>query len=63
MIFSGRLKGGQKKWRLAFLSPPAILKRVLSLKLQNFAVKSNSENLFTLVQKNSECAAKETKEK
>ena len=39
MIFSARLKGGQKKWRLAFLSPPAILKRILNLKTQNFAVK------------------------
>ena len=28
-----------KKWRLAFLSPPAILNRILSLKTQNFAVK------------------------
>ena len=28
-----------KKWRLAFLSPLAILKGFLSLKLQNFAVK------------------------
>ena len=28
-----------KKWRLDFLSPPAILKRFLSLKLENFAVK------------------------
>ena len=28
-----------KKWRLAFLFPPAILKGFLSLKLQNFAVK------------------------
>ena len=30
---------GQKKWRLAFLSPPAILKRILSSKTQNFDVK------------------------
>ena len=28
-----------KKWRLAFLNAPAILKRFLSLKLENFAVK------------------------
>jgi len=38
----------------AFLSSPAILKGVLSLKTQKFAVKSISENCFTLVQKNSE---------
>ena len=29
----------QKKWRLAFLSPPAILKGFLRKKLQNLAVK------------------------
>ena len=29
----------QKKWRLEFLSSPAILNSVLSLKTQNFAVK------------------------
>ena len=45
---------GQKKWRLENFISPAILKGVLSLKLHNFAVKSNSENRFTLVQKNSE---------
>ena len=39
MIFSARLKGGQKKWRLEFLSSPAILNGILSLKLENFAVK------------------------
>ena len=44
----------KKKWRLAFLSPPAILNGILSLKLQNFAVKWNSEKRFTFVQKNSE---------
>ena len=49
---------GQKKWRLAFLSSPAILNGILSLKLQNFAVKSNSENRFTFCQKNSEYAVK-----
>ena len=37
-----------------FLTTPAILKRFLRLKLQNFAVKSNSENHFTSRQKNSE---------
>ena len=30
---------GAKKWRLAFLFPPAILNCILSLKTQNFAVK------------------------
>ena len=44
----------QKKWRLEFLSSPAILKRILNLKTQNFDVKSNSENRFTFRQKNSE---------
>ena len=48
------LKSRQKKWRLAFFSPPAILNGFLSLKTQNFAVKWNSENRFTFVQKNSE---------
>jgi len=43
----------QKKWRLAFFSHPAILNGILSLKTQNFAVKSNSENRFTFIQKNS----------
>ena len=44
-----------------FLSSPAIQNRILNLKTQNFAVKSNSENHFTLVQKNSECAAQKQK--
>ena len=44
----------QKKWRLEFLTQPAILNRVLRQKLQNLAVKWNSENRFTFVQKNSE---------
>ena len=44
----------QKKWRRKFLSPPAILKGFLRKKLQNLAVKSNSENHFTFIQKNSE---------
>ena len=35
-----------KKWRLVFLTPPTILNGVLSLKTQNFDVKSNSENHF-----------------
>ena len=35
-----------KKWRLVFLTPPSILNCILSLKTQNFAVKSNSENRF-----------------
>jgi hypothetical protein len=39
MIFSARLKGEQKKWRMDFVSSSAILKGFLSLKLQNFAVK------------------------
>ena len=34
-----------------FLTTPAILKRILRQKLQNFAVKSNSEKRFTFVQK------------
>jgi hypothetical protein len=38
-IFHPCLKKGQKKWRLAFFRSPAILKRFLSLKLENFAVK------------------------
>ena len=42
------------KMAARFLSSPAILYCVLSLKLQNFAVKWNSENHFTLVQKNSD---------
>ena len=54
MVFSGRLKGGQKKWRLVFLTPPSILNCFLRRKTQNFAVKSNSENRFTYSQKNSE---------
>ena len=33
----------------------AILKHILRLKTQNFAMKSNSENRFTFIQKNSEC--------
>ena len=37
-----------------FFLPPAILKRVWMRKFQNLAVKSNSENRFTLIQKNSE---------
>ena len=54
MIFSGRLERGKKKWRLAFLSSPAILKGFLRRKTQNFAVKSFSENHYTFSQKNSE---------
>ena len=46
--------GGRSENAGKFLSSPAILKGFLSLKLQNFAVKCNSENSFTLVQKNSE---------
>ena len=34
---------------------------ILSLKLENFAVKSNSENRFTSHQKNSEYAVKKKK--
>jgi hypothetical protein len=45
-----------KKWRLKILSTPTILTGFLSLKTQNFAVKSNSENRFTFSQKNSEYA-------
>ena len=41
-IFEKRQKNGG--WK--FLSPPAILKCILSLKTQNFAVKSFSENRF-----------------
>ena len=36
----------QKKWRLAFFFSPAILKRILSLKTQNFDVKWNCKNHF-----------------
>ena len=36
----------RKNWRLEILSSPAILNRILRQKLQNFAVKSNSENHF-----------------
>ena len=43
-----------KVWRLVFLTPPTILKRILSLKIQNFSVKWNSENRFTFVRKNPE---------
>ena len=50
----GIVMNRNNKWRLAFLSLPAILKRFLRLKLQNFAVKWNSENRFTFSQKNSE---------
>ena len=45
------------------MSFPAIQKRFLRRKTQNFAVKSNSKNHFTLVQKNSECAAPKNKRK
>jgi hypothetical protein len=51
----------QKNGGWKFLSSPAILKGFLRQKLQNFAVKSNSEKRFTFVQKNSECAAKKQK--
>ena len=37
-----------------YITAPTILNGVLSLKTQNFPVKSNSENRFTFVQKNSE---------
>ena len=47
-------KKNAKNWRLEFLSSPAILNRILRLKTQNFAMKSNSENCFTFIQKNSE---------
>ena len=40
---------------------PSNLNGILSLKIQNFAVKSISEKRFTFVQKNSECAAKKQK--
>ena len=55
------LDSRQKKWRRFFLSPPTILKRFLSLKTQNFAVKWNSENHFTFIQKNSEYRQKNKK--
>ena len=48
------LKFEQKNGGWKFLSSPTILNRILSLKTQNFAVKSNSENHFTFIQKNSE---------
>ena len=44
MFFCLEIKA--KKWRRAFFSPPAIVNGFLSLKTQNFAVKSNSENHF-----------------
>ena len=44
----------KQNWRLVFLSPPTILNSILRQKLQNFAVKSNSEKRFTFIQKNSE---------
>ena len=47
--FLGKKNGGWK-----FLSSSTILNRFLRRKTQNFAVKSNSENRFTFVQKNSE---------
>ena len=53
MIFSGRLERDKKNGGSLF-SLPAILKRILSLKTQNFAVKLNSEKRFTCSQKNSE---------
>ena len=40
---------------------PAILKGFLRQKLQNFPVKSNSENHYTFSPKNSECAANKQK--
>ena len=61
MIFSTRLKGGQKNGGWKILPFPAILKGFLRLKLQNWAVKSNSEKRFTFAQKNSECAANRQK--
>ena len=51
-------KGGKKNGGWKFLSPPSILKCFLRLKLQNFAVKSNSENRFKFSQKNSEYTVK-----
>ena len=42
-------------------STHSILNRFLSLKFQNFAVKSKSENRFTFVQKNSEYATNKEK--
>ena len=50
-----------KNWRLEFLSSPAILNRILSLNLQNFAVKLICKNRFTLRQKNSEYAIRKQK--
>ena len=38
-----------KKWRLEFLSSPTILKGILNLKTQNFAVKLNCKNRFTFI--------------
>jgi len=37
--FFSKIKRGIKKWRLEILSSPTILKGILSLKTQNFAVK------------------------
>ena len=45
---------GQKKWRGVFFRTPSPLKRFLSLKIQNFAVKWNCKNRFNFSQKNSE---------
>ena len=44
-----------------FITSPAILNRIFSLKLENFAVKSNSEKRFTFAKKNSERAVKNKK--
>ena len=51
----------QKNGGLFFLTPPTILNGVLSLKTQNFDVKSNSEKRFTFIQKNSEYAVNKQK--
>ena len=44
----------EKQSAFCYLSPPTILNGILSLKTQNFPVKSNSENRFNFIQKNSE---------
>ena len=52
----------QSLFRLhVFFIAPAILKGFLSLKLQNFAVKSNSENRFTVIQETQNVQPKKQK--
>ena len=54
-----KLIGKNGGWKILF--SPAILKGILSLKLENFVLKRNSENRFTFVQKHSEYTVKKQK--